>query len=274
MTGFVRKRAARCRSAEWRIVRACALGLSLIGCGDVSFKSCGGSDAIVPPPPPQPTAAEPRVITHGWTTKKPDRKGKRRRAPAPKSTGDTWRGLAFFVPDSIEGYRARSVTEGRDLGLVDDLGFVTIKRAYGKDDRMYELELLDVSHCEKMRDVFNRSREIQRETATAVIRPTRVQNHKALTQWFDSTHTARTSVLVADRFLVNLNVKPADSPEPSLTFIEKLDWPALDRYAATPAPLDPTLDISAATAPTPAQNEPPPSAAEAPDSSLLASQPQ
>ncbi|HEX4351872.1 MAG TPA: hypothetical protein VHZ95_03140, partial [Polyangiales bacterium] len=237
----------------------------MIGCGGLSLKACGGADAIVAPPPP-PSAAEPRVVTHGWTTKKPDHKSKRRRSPPPKSMGDTWRGLAFFVPDSIEGYRARSVTEGRDLGLVDDLGFVTIRRAYGKDDQMYELEVLDISHCEKVRDVFNRSREIQRETASAVIRPMRVQNHKALTQWFDSTHTARTSVLVADRFLVNLNVKPADSPEPSLTFIEKLNWPALDQYATTPAPapVEPAADVVAntATPPPPSKDAPPPSAAE------------
>jgi hypothetical protein len=195
------------------------------------------------------------------------------------SSGTAWRALAFFVPDVLDGFRARTATEGRDLMLGGGMGFISVKRAYAKDNVQLELELIDTAHCERVRDVFNRSRELQREADTVVIRPLKIQGQKALAQWLDSTKVARTSVLVADRFLLNANVKPADSPAASIALVEKLDWDALDKLAAQPA--------SALQASADALDRQPPAVAangsdeatratggESPDSSLLASQPQ
>jgi hypothetical protein len=181
-----------------------------------------------------------------------------------------------FVPDKLDGYRARSVLEGHDLTLTPDIALLTARRAYARDGVSLDLEVIDTQRGDRVRNVFKRTRELSRETPNAVLRPMKVQGHPALSQWTQATRVARTSVLVADRFLVNANVKPADSVTPSIDAVQKLDWAALEKLAAEPSP--PT---AAAVEPEQATREvpvavvtsPSPDVPDASDPSLLASQP-
>jgi hypothetical protein len=71
----------------------------------------------------------------------------------------------------------------------------------------------------------------------------RVKGFKALTQWLEATKVARTSVLVAERFLVNVSVKPADSVALSIAVADKLDWAGLEKLATQPAaPIEPVAE--------------------------------
>jgi hypothetical protein len=262
--------------SERALARVCtgALCFTLFGCA--RLQSCGADKLAVPPPPAAQVEGVEQAHGEQAAASKPGRRSKR---PQIKNTGSAWRALMFFLPDKFEGYRARMAIEGRDVSLGPELGLISVRRAYGnKDDLMIEVELIDVSQSPRVRELFNRSRELQRESEKAVIRPLRVHGQKALSQWLDSTKTARTSVLVADRFLVSANVKPAASVAPSLDFVQKLDWAALEQFAAGP-PLPPEAELHepavAAQVRPAALGEPAsrPSAADAPDSSLLASQP-
>jgi hypothetical protein len=211
------------------VIAAC---FTLFGCAQL--RSCSGEQPATERAQSPLSAANSDSAATGKKTGKPP-KSQRSKRPVIKNTGDAWLALKFFLPDVLEGYRARMAIEGRDISLGADLGLLSVRRAYGnKEDLMIEVELIDVTACERVRDLFNRSRELQRDGEKAVIRPMRVHGQKALSQWLDATQTARTSVLVADRFLVNANVKPADSPAPSIAFVEKLDWAALEQFAAAP----------------------------------------
>lgn len=203
--------------------------------------SCGGAQ-------PEGRAGAARAPSGG--TPEPEslasklglKKSRRKRGPR-SSTGTAWRNLTFLVPDSFEGYRARSATEGHEVDLTAGMTLTTIKRAYGRENVLYELEVLDTVRCDRLRQVFNRTRDLNRDSPRAVIKALRVKGFKAVTQWAEATKVARTSVLVADRFLVNVSAKPADSTAPSLTFADKLDWPGLERLATQPsAPLEPAAE--------------------------------
>jgi hypothetical protein len=224
--GCDRARAAR-GSARASLVAAC---FGLVGCA--RLQNCSGEQSLTERAQ-SPLSAAKDGSAAGKAVQPP--KSRRNKRPVIKNTGDAWLALKFFLPDILQGYRARMAIEGRDISLGADLGLLSVRRAYGnKDDLMIEVELIDVTECERVRDLFNRSRELQRDTEKAVIRPMRVHGQKALSQWLDATKTARTSVLVADRFLVNANVKPADSTAPSIAFVEKLDWAALEQFASAP----------------------------------------
>jgi hypothetical protein len=210
------------------VVASC---FTLFGCA--RLQSCSGEQPVTERAQSPLSAAESDSAATGKTGKAP--KSRHSKRPVIKNTGDAWLALKFFLPDILEGYRARMAIEGRDISLGADLGLLSVRRAYGnKADLVIEVELIDVTACERVRDLFNRSRELQRDTEKAVIRPMRVHGQKALSQWLDATKTARTSVLVADRFLVNANVKPADSTAPSIAFVETLDWAALEQFATAP----------------------------------------
>jgi hypothetical protein len=177
----------------------------------------------------RPTAQVAEAVPKPKLSRKELRRAQRAKM---NSTGTLWRELTFFVPDTIDGFRARTISEGRDIELGAAGAVVSIRRAYAQGDVWLELELLDTADSERVRNVFNRARDVTRDSARAVIRPLRVKNHKALTQWLAASKVARTSVLVSDRFLVNVSVKPADSPAPSIALADKLDWAAVEKLAA------------------------------------------
>jgi hypothetical protein len=265
-----------------RRVGAWLVAITLSGCANLP--DCGARErtATTQAPPTAVASVDSGVVLRDDRKKRASRKatGKRVRRPAVNiSSGTAWRGLTFFVPDVLEGYRARTASDGHDMSLGAGVGFLTVKRAYAKDNLLLEIELIDAAHCERVRDLFNRARELQRETDSVVIRPIKVQGQKALVQWLDGTRVARVSVLVADRFLMNANLKPADSPAAGIALAQKLDWEALEKLALTPAaPLEASADALEAALP-PAGTAPNDDAVRAPgvegsDAALLASQPE
>lgn len=154
--------------------------------------------------------------------------------PSPAQDNARWRSLKFFFPGIVEGYRAYAVTEGHDLDLGNGEPVVIVKRAYRKDALLLELEVLDTAHTERLRSTFLRMRELTRETANAVFRPYKLQNRRAFAQWTSQTASARASVLVADRYLVHVSMKPVQSPDPCIGLLAKLDLGSLDKLAGTP----------------------------------------
>ena len=69
-------------------------------------------------------------------------------------------GITIGHPGDVVGNGPGQVSLGADLGLL------SVRRAYGnKEDLMIEVELIDVTACERVRDLFNRSRELQRDGA-------------------------------------------------------------------------------------------------------------
>jgi hypothetical protein len=255
--------------------------LTLCGCANLADCGAWQHTAADQTPAVASASLDSGVPSRDEPKKRGTRKanGKRvRRPPLNISSGTAWRALTFFVPDVLEGYRARTASDGHDMYLGAGVGFLTVKRAYGKDNVLLELELIDAAHCERVRDLFNHARELQRETDSVVIRPLKVQGQKALVQWLDATRVARVSVLVAERFLLNANLKPAESPAASIALAQKLDWQALEKLALTPAPpLDTAADALEAALP-PGGTAPDEPArgpgSETTDAALLASQPE
>jgi hypothetical protein len=244
----------------------------LAACGGVRMPQCGS--------PFESSAKDAKLQPSRAAKAKPDPKAlaaRAKRPPAFVSPTSEWRSLSIFLPDKLDGYRARVVTQGADMNLVGDVSLRTARRAYAKDDVWLELEVIDTARCERVRALFKRSRELARESPVAVFRPMKVEGHLAFSQWSLATRTARTSVLVADRFLVNANVKPADSVAASIGLTQKLAWDALQKLAAEPPPLPRTAADATAGADAMSSNGAPdepaaPSNADA-DMSLLAAQP-
>ena len=154
--------------------------------------------------------------------------------PSPAPDNSRWRSLKFFFPGVLEGYRAYAVTEGHDLDLGNGEPVVIVKRAYRKDALLLDLEVLDTAHTERLRSTFLRMRELTRDNDRAVFRPYKLQNRRAFAQWTAQTGSARASVLVADRYLVHVSMKPVQSPEPCIGLLAKLDLGSLDKLAGTP----------------------------------------
>jgi hypothetical protein len=201
---------------------------------------------------PAQRSAVGKGAERGQAAKPAERRGWRPLAP---SATTAWRRLAFFMPSSVEGFKPRAVLEGHDLDVGAEEPVLMARRAYAnKDGVSLELELLDAARCPRLRDLVLRTRELSRDNREAVLRALKVQGQRGEAQWFASNKTARTSVVVADRFIVHVVVKPVESPALSIAVAEQLDFAGLEN-------LPPSAADSAAPASPPNPANPQPTAA-------------
>lgn len=176
-------------------------------------------------------SARPATSQDGAQGEARDKKRKFSNTPILEGT----RCAAFvpFVPNEFEGYRAKAAAEGKDIDLGEGASLALIRRAYFKSGTALDIEVVDAGEAKPLRDLFERTREIERNVEAAVIKPFNVKGYKAFAQWNSTSRHARVSVLVESRYLVNLGLRPADGIATSMALAEKLDLAALAQLPVT-----------------------------------------
>jgi hypothetical protein len=137
-----------------------------------------------------------------------------------------------LVPKSFEGFRAKSDPEGRDIDLGQGASFAVLKRGYAKGGVWLEIEIVDTEGSKALRTLFDKMRELDRDTQDAVIKPIKVQGNKAVAQWNSTSKDARVTVLAENRYLVNVRVRPADGVEAAVSLAEKIELGELAKLPA------------------------------------------
>ena len=230
-TADVTKRAERLswragRSSKRRWLASVVLALTA-ACSGGRLEACGEAKRLIS----QRSAASRAGQHAGASAAKP-----KAWRPPKKDTGPgAWRTLTFFMPDNIEGFKARMGRDGRDIDVGTSQPLLTVRRSYAnKDGVILDLELIDTAGSPRLRDLFGRTRELARDNERAVFRALKVQGQRAFSQWLDASKSARTSVLVAERFLVNVDMKPIGSAALGVAVANKLDIPKLLELASAP----------------------------------------
>jgi hypothetical protein len=145
-----------------------------------------------------------------------------------------WQAFAPFAPDALGEYRADGEAKGR---VFDDLPagskLSTLKRSYSKGDSKLEIELIDSVQAAGLHALFSTLSRMNRTTALSVVQATTVSGYPALAQWNKGTGVARVGVLVAERWVVNVNVKPETSPDAAVTLAQHVDFAGLAKLSAT-----------------------------------------
>jgi hypothetical protein len=137
-----------------------------------------------------------------------------------------------LVPKSFEGFRAKSDPEGRDIDLGEGASFAVLKRGYAKGGVWLEIEVVDTEGSKALRALFDKTRELDRDTQDAVIKAIKVQGYKAVAQWNTTSRDARVTVLVDNRYLVNVRVRPADGIAAAVGLAEKIEFSELAKLPA------------------------------------------
>ncbi|HET6332168.1 MAG TPA: hypothetical protein VFG30_03100 [Polyangiales bacterium] len=137
-----------------------------------------------------------------------------------------------LVPSTFEGFKAKTQPEGKDIDLGEGAALSILKRAYFKTSTALEIEIVDTEQAKPLRTLFEKTRELDRDTDAAVIKAVKVQGHKAVAQWNSTSKAARVTVLVDGRYLVNLSVRPTDDIASSVSLAEKLELSELTKLAA------------------------------------------
>ena len=205
-----RDRAIVCAVGMW-------LALCAIGCGANGNDAHAGARAR--PTGPQALLdsgiGEPSLQPRAARKKRPD--------DPPTLEGTQCAVFLPFLPLTFEGYRAKAPAEGKDIDLGEGAGLVVLKRGYFKTGTALDIEIVDTEKSKALRALFDETRELERDNDSAVIKPIRVQGHKALAQWNSTGKASRVTVLVEGRFLVNLSLRPTDGVAASVALAEKLE---------------------------------------------------
>jgi hypothetical protein len=207
----------------------CALAAA---CGPTGSDAHGGASA-------RPATPQTADGAHGEPRDK-----QRRYSNTPILDGTRCAAFVPFVPNTFEGYRAKAAAEGKDIDLGEGASLALIRRGYWKPGSALEIEVVDAEQAKSLRDLFDHTRELERNVDVAVIKPISLHGYKALAQWNSTSRAARVSVLVESRYLVNLSLRPSDGIAASVALADKLDLAALAQL-----PLTEQIAASAASAP-------------------------
>lgn len=188
-------------------------------CGPTGSDAHGGASAR-PVPTQDGVQAETRDKKRKWSN-------------TPVLDGTRCAAFVPFVPNTFEGYRAKDAAEGKDIDLGEGSSLALIRRGYYKTGTALDIEVVDTVQAKPLRDLFERTREEERNGTSAVIKAIKVQGYKALAQWNDTSRNARISVLVESRYLVNLSLRPADSIATTVALAEKLNLAGLAQLPVT-----------------------------------------
>jgi hypothetical protein len=147
----------------------------------------------------------------------------RKKSNEPKLDGTRCAAFVPFLPAKLEGFRAKGPAEGSDIELGEGAALALLRRAYWKPGIGLDIEIIDTEQGKRLRDVFEQTRKLDRSNDSAVIKATEVQGHQALAQWNSTSRSNRLTILVASRYLVNLNLRPAGDISGALSIANELD---------------------------------------------------
>jgi hypothetical protein len=200
----------RLRSRPWLL--ACTL---LAGCAN-----CEG-DA---PPPREPLvddedeADEPRKPVG---------------LPPPEGAALDPEAMKPWTPDSIAGFTATGAAELRTISIANGGKLTSAHRDYKQGETEMRLEIRDTQHAPMLAQLVTGQMGQERKSGDSVFRGATVAGHPALLQWHGSTKTAMANVLVGDRVLVNVKLKPAADADATTPIITALPLADLVKLAST-----------------------------------------
>jgi hypothetical protein len=203
--------------------------------------ACGpsGSDAHVGararPAAPKPEVSNPDAeLAAAPARKRKERRTKRTVDPdgAPNLDGTRCAAFVPLLPATLDGWRAKAPAEGKDIDLGEGANIVLLRRGYFKNSTALDVEIVDTEGGKPLRDLFERTRDLERDGESAVIKAIRVHGHKALAQWNDDSNMARVTILVDGRYLVHVSMRPTDGVAGAIGLADKLDLETLGELSS------------------------------------------
>jgi hypothetical protein len=138
-----------------------------------------------------------------------------------------------FVPDKLADYAAEAPAEHVEMTVPGEHDVTALKRTYKKGRTTLRLELIDALYTPTPIQLVNNSQGTQRKMKSIEYDGQSIGGHPGLLQWNQRKRTAKASVVLRGRYLVNVQIEPAEDTAEALRLLEDLP---LDRIAA----LEPT----------------------------------
>jgi hypothetical protein len=166
--------------------------------------------------------------------------------PKPEGTPLPAASLQGHLPETLTGAAPKGPATLHSLPLANGGVMTMVRRTYKEGEREIELEIGDALHAAAPRQLVASQQGVSRKSEQSIFLGEAVDGQPALIQWHGPSHTALAHLVVADRFLVNLRVSPANDEQPARAAAHALPLAELAALAkaqpAPPAPAPPAAD--------------------------------
>src|SRR5258705_4316828 len=133
-----------------------------------------------------------------------------------------WKALEPFAPEKLGDWTSSSQLTGDSTNAMG-MQVSRVQRRYKKGDASLSLEIVDTSASPFMRMGVNMAANFNMDGTDGVKRGVTLNNSKGLLEWSRNGNNGKLTLLVGDRFLVNMRVNPAASADEVLAVGNLLD---------------------------------------------------
>jgi hypothetical protein len=193
------------------VVRSMALALALHACSDRAQQAAGPAKA------PAGDQARPKADA------------------APQAAAGTlvdWHELAPFIPDRVGEYEQREEIQG-EAATIEEKPVARVVRKYEAGLKTLFVTITDVIAVDAMRAAFAMAPTLNVESAGGHQKGKRIGRYPAIVVWEANLHRSEVSTLVADRFIVKVDVRKASSDDEAEKLIVMLDIDRLNKLRPT-----------------------------------------
>ena len=147
-----------------------------------------------------------------------------------------WRQLAPLLPDAVLDFKAKGELDGKTTKAA---GFEIseVSRRYETADSDLRIQITDTSANAMLRAPFAMVAMVEEDSTQGFKRGTQIRGQPAIVEWKAKAKSSTVSLLVAQRFVVNVRVSKADSDGDAEAVAAALKLDDLAKLAAAaPAP--------------------------------------
>lgn len=119
-----------------------------------------------------------------------------------------WRQLAPFLPDSLGGLEAKGTLKGK-TNKAGAVKLTEVRRRYADGERTASIAITDAFWAPMMQAPFKMAAMMEEDSSEGYRRGARIDGQTAIVEWNESSRRSQATVLVADRFVVAIEVRKA-----------------------------------------------------------------
>jgi hypothetical protein len=133
-----------------------------------------------------------------------------------------WRQLQPFLPDKIGSFEASGELKG-ETQKMGTFQTSQVSRSYKEGDVRASVKISDSSAMPLLRAPFAMAAMVEEDSTSGFKKGKKIDGHSAIVEWKEKSKESDVTVLVADRFVVDIDVSKATSPEAGEALFKQLD---------------------------------------------------
>lgn len=124
-----------------------------------------------------------------------------------------WRQLKPFVPDTLGDFAAKGEVDGATKKMGGAMSVSSVERSYTAGERRLRLQVSDASMAPMLKAPFAMAAMMEEDTSRGYKKGKKIGGHTAIVEWDEGAKRSKATLLVADRFMVQVTVRSTDTPK-------------------------------------------------------------